>query len=98
MLALFDLARPAIPLAAQTTTHTVQPGETLSEIAQQYGTTEAALLELNDLDEPDTIIVGQRLTVPAGATFGPAASGQHRVQAGETLSEIAKQYGIPLDN
>lgn len=88
---------PPIRLTAQTATHTVQPGETLGEIAQQYGTTEAALLELNALDEPDTIIVGQQLIVPALATFAPAAPGQHRVQTGETLSEIAKRYNISLE-
>jgi peptidoglycan endopeptidase LytF len=88
---------PPVRLAAQTTTHTVQPGETLSEIAQQYGTTETALLELNSLDEPDTILVGQELTVPMLATFAPTAPGQHRVQPGETLSKIAKQYGITLE-
>jgi LysM repeat protein len=91
------LAAPLPHVAAQTTTHTVQPGETLSQIAQQYGATEAELLALNDLDEPDTIIVGQQLVVPTLATFAPAAPGQHRVQAGETLSEIAKQYGITLE-
>jgi len=88
---------PPVRLAAQTTMHTVQPGETLSEIAQQYGTTETALLELNGLDEPDTILVGQELTVPMLATFAPTAPGQHRVQPGETLSKIAKQYGITLE-
>jgi LysM repeat protein len=67
------------------------------QIAQQYGATEAELLALNDLDEPDTIIVGQQLIVPTLATFAPAAPGQHRVQPGETLSEIAKQYGITLE-
>lgn len=88
---------PPLHLAAQTTTHTVQPGETLGEIAQQYGTTEAALLELNALDEPDTLLAGQQLLVPALATFAPAAPGQHRVQVGETLSEIAKQYNVLLE-
>ena len=71
---------PPFRLAAQTTTHTVQPGETLSQIAQQHGTTETVLLALNALDEPDTIIVGQQLMVPT--TQPTAAPGQHRVQPG----------------
>ena len=86
---------PPFRLAAQTTTHTVQPGETLSQIAQQHGTTETVLLALNALDEPDTIIVGQQLMVPT--TQPTAAPGQHRVQPGETLSEIAKRYGVTLE-
>ncbi len=90
-------ATPATPLVAQTTSHTVQPGETLSQIARQYGVTEADLLALNNLEEPDTIIVGQQLIVPASVTSAPAAPGQHRVQPGETLSEIARQYGVLLE-
>jgi LysM repeat protein len=88
------LAAAPVPLRAQTVTHTVQPGETLSEIAQQYDTTEAILLELNSLNAPDTILVGQQLIAPA--PLAPAGPGQHRVQVGETLSEIAKQYSVPI--
>lgn len=88
---------PTPPLHAQAATHTVQPGETLSQIAEQYGTTESALLELNDLEEPDMILVGQALIVPAAAPFATAAPGQHRVQVGETLSQIAHQYGLTLE-
>lgn len=84
-------------LYAQTTTHVVTPGETLSTIAEQYGTTEAALMELNAIDEPDRIIVGQSLLVPMLAPLATAGPGQHSVAPGETLSEIAKQYGITLD-
>ena len=94
---LLLFATPSTPLAAQTITHIVQPGETLSQIAQQYGVTEADLLALNRLDEPDTIIAGQQLLVPTLVTVAPAAPGQHRVQAGETLSEIARRYGVTLE-
>lgn len=96
MLLLLCVA-PSTPLAAQTITHTVQPGETLSQIAQQYGVTEAALLALNRLDEPDTIIAGQQLLVPTLVTVAPAAPAQHRVQAGETLSQIAGLYSVTLE-
>jgi len=81
---------------AQTTTHIVAPGETLSTIAEQYGTTEAALMALNDIAEPDRIIVGQSLLVPNLVPLPTAGPGQHSVAPGETLSEIAKQYGVDL--
>lgn len=41
--------------------YTVKRGDTLSEIAQQYGTSWQRLAELNDLDNPDLILIGQRL-------------------------------------
>ncbi|MEZ4517548.1 MAG: LysM peptidoglycan-binding domain-containing protein [Chloroflexota bacterium] len=44
--------------------HTVNVGETLGIIAQQYGTTVEELVGLNNLDNPDIIHVGQQLVVP----------------------------------
>lgn len=96
LLAIALLLLPA-SAHAQTTTHVVAPGETLSTIAEQYGTTEAALMALNDIAEPDRIIVGQSLLVPNPVPLPTAGPGQHSVAPGETLSEIARQYGVDLD-
>jgi uncharacterized membrane protein/LysM repeat protein len=45
-------------------THVVQPGETLSSIARQYGVTYQAILEANGLEDPNLITVGQELIIP----------------------------------
>jgi LysM repeat protein len=60
----------AAPVAAQegVVVHTVQPGETLSEIAAQYAVTAEEILALNDLDDPDAIVAGQQLRIPAQFT------------------------------
>ena len=50
--------------AARGVTHVVQAGEALSVIAQQYGVTTEAILALNGIDDPNTIIVGQELVIP----------------------------------
>lgn len=55
-------------------THTVQAGETLSELARAAGTSVAALQRLNRLGDPDRVYVGQRLQLPArnrAATSAP---------------------------
>ncbi len=44
--------------------HVVAAGETLGTIAQRYNTTVEALIELNDLANPNVISVGQQLQVP----------------------------------
>jgi membrane-bound lytic murein transglycosylase D len=44
--------------------HRVRPGETLSTIAKQYGTSTAVLAQLNDLRQPYLIRAGQVLTLP----------------------------------
>ena len=46
------------------TTHTVASGETLSEIAAQYGVAVESILSLNNLTDPNSIVVGQELVIP----------------------------------
>jgi LysM repeat protein len=49
--------------------HTVQPGDTLSGIAQRYGTTIEALMQLNAIANADTLYVGQTLALPEVTTL-----------------------------
>ncbi len=44
--------------------HEVQAGETLSEIARAYGVSSAAILDANDMRNPDVLRVGQVLFIP----------------------------------
>jgi LysM repeat protein len=46
--------------------YTVQPGDTLSEIAQRFGTSVDVLVEANSIENPDLIFPGQRLQIPRG--------------------------------
>jgi nucleoid-associated protein YgaU len=45
--------------------YVVESGDTLSSIAARYGTTVDAIVEANDLDDPDRIDVGDELTIPS---------------------------------
>ncbi len=98
LLTGLSLARPA---RAQDGVHTVIAGETLSEIAQRYGTDMATLASLNGLNDPRTIWIGQRLSVPGAGTAvayrSPAGSSTYVVKAGDSLSAIAAASGIGLD-
>ena len=42
----------------------VREGDTLSAIARRFDTTVEELVELNDIDDPNRIRVGQRLKLP----------------------------------
>jgi LysM repeat protein len=92
-----------VPVAPGGSTHVVQPGENLYRIALRYGTTIAALAAANGIADPTQIRVGQTLVIPGGSP-GPAALGSppptagrtHVVRAGETLSAIARRYGVPV--
>lgn len=45
-------------------TYVIQPGDTLSEIAQRYGTTTKVLAELNGISDPNLIYYGNTLRIP----------------------------------
>ena len=78
-------------LAQGGTVHVVRPGETLSAIARLYGFSPAAIADANSLLNPSLIFAGQRLTIPQA---GPADGSTHVVRPGETLTSIARRYGV----
>ncbi|MEW6228314.1 MAG: LysM domain-containing protein, partial [Bacillota bacterium] len=45
-------------------TYIVQPGDTLTLIAQRFGATVAAIVEANNIPDPNLIFVGQVLQIP----------------------------------
>jgi LysM repeat protein len=56
---------PVHPVApAPGNTYTVQPGDTLSQIAAWYGVSVTRLCEVNGLWDPNMIYVGQQLIIP----------------------------------
>ncbi len=67
---------PSATPSAEPLVHTVQQGETLSAIAQQYGVTVQAISEANDIADPSRIVPGQQLVIPAPAQGPPANSPQ----------------------
>jgi N-acetylmuramoyl-L-alanine amidase len=66
----------------------VDPGDTLTKIANYYGRTVAELAAYNNID-PDRIDVGQRIWIP-----GPL---YWYVEPGDTLGAIAAYYGISVE-
>ena len=71
---------PAPASRSEARTHTVKAGETLSGIAQRYGTTVSSLTSRNNL-RSDVIQIGQRLTV-SGST---SSSGSGTQLVGDTF-------------
>ena len=95
-LGLAVLAGGALaPVDRSATTHVVQAGENLSAIARRYGVTVEELVQTNGLNNPDLIYAGQILTIPIALEAGTSL---YTVQQGETLSEIAARYGVPVES
>jgi len=74
----------------------VQPGDTLSSIARRFFGANAdwrVIANANGITDPNTLFVGQRLRIPAGASPAPsAAPTTYTVQPGDTLSAIARRF------
>ncbi|MBI5499013.1 MAG: LysM peptidoglycan-binding domain-containing protein [Deltaproteobacteria bacterium] len=77
--------------AGSASTHEVASGETLTEIARQYGVEVDELQRVNDIDDPDRIRVGQELRIPADGGERSSGSGGERSsgRAAERSSEDA---------
>ena len=88
------------PLAKQAI-YTVQPGDTITAVAQKYKTTQRELLRINNLSDESLLLPGQILRLVDDAVhpsviekaIGPVS---HTVKSGETLSQIAAKHKVSL--
>lgn len=87
----------------QITTYTVQPGNTLSQIAQKYGTTVTEIAGLNGIANPNLIYVGQVLKIDTTNDISVITGDKHEtnhiiytVQPGDTLTAISEKYDVPI--
>ncbi len=70
----------------------VKPGDTLSEIAEEYAVSTNTIKWENNLKSAKDIHPGQKLRIL------PTTGILHKIRKGDTLSRIAKRYDVPLDN
>jgi LysM repeat protein len=100
------MAEPVVAAGTSTrAVHRVKRGETISEIADEYGVTQRDLLTWNGLDSRARIRIGQRIRVssPEGRdppraepSPEPATAKTHIVRPGETLRGLARRYGVSI--
>ena len=70
----------------------VKRGDNLSSIAKRFGVSVGDLVSVNHLPGRDHLAVGQKLLV-AAESLKPI---RYRVQRGDTLSAIARRYGVTI--
>ena len=86
---------PSPSPSPQYITYVIQPGDTLSGIAQRFGTTVSTLTQLNGISNPDKIYAGNTLRVPENGSTGGGAR-YYTIQPGDTLSGIALKFGTTV--
>ncbi len=86
-------------------THTVQRGETLSQIASAYKVSVGELQSTNNIKSPKNLRAGQKLVIPGGAVMpesndvvmasAPGAK-TYMVRRGDSLSSIANRHRVAV--
>jgi murein DD-endopeptidase MepM/ murein hydrolase activator NlpD len=74
----------------------VQEGDTLTGIAQRFGTTVEALVSANGIADPSILIPGTPLTIPGFAGVSGVLV-TRSVELGETLRSLSLRYGVAED-
>jgi membrane-bound lytic murein transglycosylase D len=100
------MAEPVVAAGTSTAAfHRVRKGETISEIADEYGVTQRELRTWNSLDRRGRIRAGQRLRVVSpdalraqapASTVAADAGRTHVVKRGDTLKGLARRYGVSI--
>jgi LysM repeat protein/uncharacterized protein YkwD len=77
--------------------HVVRAGDTLWDVANKYELTVAQLTAANPGVSPDTLQVGQTLTIPSKTSSvpsAPSAGAIYTVKPNDTLWDIASRHGL----
>ena len=90
-----------IPKPENTTTIIIRWGDTLSQLALDYNTTVATLVELNNIENPNLIYAGNTLIVPTSEYIDDEQGSTsdkviYIVKKGDTLSQIALSFGTTV--
>ena len=82
--------------------HTIEPGDTLSALAERWGTTVEEIARVNGIADPSHVWVGQEIVIPGGgspATTAPVPTlpASYTIAPGDTLSELAERWGTSVE-
>lgn len=89
--------RPVCPPGS--TIYTIRPGDTFFVIARRFGISVEALRRANPGIDPEALLIGQEICVPAAPRPGvcPPGTFPYTIRAGDTLFKLARQFGTTVE-
>jgi penicillin-binding protein 2 len=92
--------------SAKPESYTVRSGDSLTSVAAKYGLSISDLAAANNLNDDAELQIGQTLTIAkgGGAAARPAPqtsstnAGRYTVRRGDTLSAIARRFGVSVNS
>ncbi|MDP6606649.1 MAG: LysM peptidoglycan-binding domain-containing protein [Dehalococcoidia bacterium] len=79
-------------------TYEVQPGDSLSVLAERFDVAQSAIVELNGITDPNFVSVGQQLQIPRGGRGSAIAQPLfYKVEPGDSLTAIAWRFDTSID-
>jgi spore germination protein len=70
--------------------YVVRQGDSVYSIASRYGVSPQEVINLNQIENPQRLVIGQALVIPVD-------SFQYTVASGDSLYSIARRYGVTVD-
>ena len=96
-----DIQEAEDPMNTNIINYIVKVGDTLSQIALNYGTTVSEIARLNNIKNVNLIYPGQVLEVITNSNNSQENQANriiYTIRYGDTLSGIAKRYGVSIQN
>ncbi len=98
-----SIQNPNQTINTESITYIVKKGDTLWDIARTYGTTVQEIVNINNIPNENLIYPGQVLKILKNSTINGSETREtgsiiYTVQRGNTLSQIAKAYGVTVND
>lgn len=94
------LAVPPVFCPPGTFTYTIRPGDTYFRLSRRFGVSIEDLIAVNPGVEPDAVLIGQQICIPAveGIPPGacPAGTTSYIVRPGDTFFTLARRFGTTV--
>jgi LysM repeat protein len=100
---VIEPVEPADTAPAATFVYTIERGDSLSEIASRFGVDVTRLAADNAIADPDLVVIGTQIMVPASAPAAPEPEPDtahleryYTVQPGDSLSSVAARFSVDV--